>query len=144
MRILLLALMAAVLTGCVAPAPYEQKIEGIILKSGAPATNVKVRFLSEYPEESCEVPGLEATIDQSGKFKFNQQYIPTKTERYAVVIHPFRLCINTDGKWKTVWKLKTGPAPKSINFRCRLNGNGGAVCDFSWDGQNYRDGQDYR
>lgn len=138
MRIVLLALMTAVVTGCAAPAPYEQKIEGIILKSGAPATNVKVRFLSEYPEDSCEVPGLEATTDQSGKFKFNQQYIPSKTERYAVVIHPFRLCIYTDGKWKTAWKLTTGPAPSSIAFHCEMNDKSETVCKVAWDGQGYR------
>lgn len=138
MKILLLALMVAVVTGCATPTPYEQKIEGVFLKDGVPVANLNVRFLSEYPEDSCEAPGLETTTDQSGKFIFNQQYIPSKTEKYAVVTHPYRLCINTDGKWKSVWKLRTGPAPQKINFRCNVNDKGESVCKVAWNGQDFR------
>jgi hypothetical protein len=138
MKIVLFALMVSIFTGCAAP-PYEQKIGGEVLKGEMPAANVKIRFISEYPEDKCESRGLEGTTDQSGKFSFNQLYTPANTENYAVVIHPYRLCIFIDREWKTVWKLTTGPAPKSIDFRCVLDKNGGAKCKVSWNGQNFSD-----
>ncbi|NTV13646.1 MAG: carboxypeptidase regulatory-like domain-containing protein [Desulfobulbaceae bacterium] len=134
----LLLLVVTVVTGCVMPTPYEQNIEGTVRSGGAPAANVKVRFIHEYPEDTCETPGLEAETDQTGKFSFNQLYTPSKNEKYAVVIHPYRLCISSSGQWKTVWKLKTGPAPKSIVFRCNLEGKGDEACKVAWDGQELR------
>jgi hypothetical protein len=138
MKLLLLAVMMAIVAGCSAPDPYEQNIEGIMLKSGEPLANVKVRFLTEYPEDTCEGQGLETTTDESGKFSLKQLYKPSKVEDYAVVIHPYRLCMSTGGHWKTIWKLKTGPAPKKIAFRCELDEKGNAVCKVAWDGQGYR------
>lgn len=138
MKLLLMALMMTIVAGCAAPRPYEQKIEGVMLKGGAPVANVKIRFLSEYPEDTCEGQGLETTTDVSGKFSFKQHYKPSKTENYAVVIHPYRLCISAGEQWKTIWKLKTGPAPRNIAFRCELGEKGDSVCKVAWDGQNYR------
>lgn len=130
--------MITIVAGCVAPKPYEQNIEGVMLKGGVPVANVTVRFLSEYPDDSCEGQGLEATTDESGKFSFKQIYAPSKTENYAVVIHPYRLCMSAGGQWKTIWKLKTGPAPGKIAFRCEIDGKGDSVCKVAWDGQEYR------
>jgi hypothetical protein len=139
MKLLLLALVVGMITACAAPAPYEQKIEGVLLKGGAPAAGIKVRFLSEYPEGTCEAPGLlEAKTDPSGKFSFTQPYTPSKNEKYAVLIHPYRLCISTAGQWRTVWKLTTGPAPTNIVFRCELDDKGDAVCKVAWNGQGFR------
>ena len=138
MKLLLLVVMISILTGCSARKPYEQKIEGVMLKGGAPAPNIKLKFRSEYPEDTCEGPGLETTTDESGKFTFRQVYKPSKMEDYAVVIHPYRLCMFTGNKWKTIWALKTGPAPGKIAFSCELDENGNAVCKVAWDGQDYR------
>lgn len=135
MKKLALFVMVAIVVGCVASTPYEQKIEGIILRDGVGVENVRVRFLSTSPKGTCEASGLEAATDRYGRFTFSQKYTPSKTENYAVVIHPYKLCIFVDGQWQTAWSLTTGPAPHSVVFQCFLDKRNKKVekCLVSWD-----------
>ncbi len=129
-------MILALLSGCFAPPPYEQKIEGSIFRDGEAASEVKVRFVSNYPETS-ENRGLEATTDHEGKFLLTQIYSPKWFEKIDVVIHPYRLYIFLDGKWQTAWSLTTGPAPRSVAFKCYLDEPMKKVekCLVSWDKQ---------
>lgn len=98
---LFIVTLVAVSFGCAAPAPYNQNIEGVVLHGDNAVGDVKVRFLSTNTEGTCDASGLEAITDKAGKFMFSQKYIPTVTEKYAVVIHPYRLCVFIDGRWQT-------------------------------------------
>jgi hypothetical protein len=90
------------------------------------------------PVLAVVVNGAEIGESLGGQVIFKQQYIPSKTEKYAAVIHPYRLCIFAEGKWNTVWKLTTGPAPRSINFRCVVNDKDNASCKVIWDGNDLK------
>ncbi|OGW24387.1 MAG: hypothetical protein A2X59_09165 [Nitrospirae bacterium GWC2_42_7] len=132
-------LLVAILIGCV-PAPYEQKIEGQILNGEKGAEGIKIRFLSKYPENTCEGDGLETVTDKDGKFKISQTYIPSKKEKHAVVTHPYRLCYFADERWLTAWKHKTGPAPHNIAFRCYMDESNKRIekCLVSRDKQEFK------
>ncbi len=135
-RLFVVTLVAASV-GCAAPAPYDQKIEGIVLRGENGVGDVKVRFLSTNPEDTCDAPGIEAITDKAGKFSLDQKYIPSFPEKYVVAIHPYRLCIFIDSRWQKAWSLKTGPAPRSIVFKCFIAENNKKIekCLVSWNSQ---------
>jgi hypothetical protein len=135
-----IATLLAVLAGCTAKAPYNQNIEGIVLRGDNAIENIRVRFLSAYLEGACDAPGLEAVTNKDGKFTFSQKYVPSVTENYAVVVHPYRLCIFIDGRWQQAWSVSTGPAPGSIVFKCYVAEDNKKIekCFVSWDKQEFK------
>lgn len=126
-----------VLLGCVSQASYEQKIAGIILKDGKGVKSIRVGFTSVVSESGPE-NGVETTTNDEGQFLLKQVYTPLPAEKHAVVIHPYRLWIFVDGRWRSVWKLKSGPAPTSLDFRCTINDINSVECLASWNNQNFK------
>jgi len=53
------------IVGCVSQAPYEQKIEGIVLRNKKGVKDVAVRFLSTYPENNCDAIHSPASLRAS-------------------------------------------------------------------------------
>lgn len=128
---------AIVLLGCVSQASYEKKITGIILKDGKGVKDIKVGFTSVTSESGPE-NGEEAKTNDAGYFLLKQVYTPQPAEKYAVVIHPYQLWLFVDGRWRSVWKLKSGPAPTSLAFRCTINDISRVECLVSWNNQDFR------
>jgi hypothetical protein len=136
MKKVIVWMVVVLLSGCFAPPPYEQKIEGFVFRDGKAASGVKVRFVSNAPE-TRENRGLETITDNEGKFSFTQKYSPEWSEKIDVIIHPYRLYIFIDGRWQTAWSLTTGPAPRSVSFKCYLDTKMKKVekCLASWEKQ---------
>jgi hypothetical protein len=131
--------MATLLAGCGPPPAYQQTIQGVITDRGAVVSSLGVRFISSETLGACGSPYVEGTTDASGAFRFTVPYQPSSNERFAVLIHPFRLCVLSAEGWHSIWNLTTGPAPKHIEFKCDLGTtNRAQKCLVSWEDQQFR------
>jgi hypothetical protein len=127
------ALVCAVL-GC--SEAYEQAIRGHVMDGNKPAAFLPVRFISSGAEDNCDLPGAEAITDRMGRFEVRQTYKPSALESLAVVIHPYRLCVQKSGHWERIWHETTGPAPTRLELECQLAGE--AECGAGWNGRAVR------
>jgi hypothetical protein len=114
---------------------YDQEVRGRLMNAGKPAVSVRVRFLSEGPRDSCDESGPEALTDEAGIFTIHKKYRRSVFENVAVVIHPYRLCVERDNRWERVWHITSGPAPRTIDLECKLDRGQPVQCRASWNGQ---------
>jgi hypothetical protein len=132
-------LSVAFLPGCGASAPYDEHIQGVIRQDGRGVPSTHVRFTSSDAEEVCGATNTEALTDEQGRFLFRLRYQPSITERFAVVVHHYRLCVLDSNGWHPIWNFATGPAPKRVEFKCDLSaGTTRQRCVASWEGQAFR------
>jgi len=119
----------------VACGAYDQQVRGRLLYQNKPVVSSRIRFLSSGPKEICDAPGLKALTDAAGAFTVHQAYTPSIFENFAVAIHPYRLCVERNGRWERVWSAKSGPAPRTLDIECKLGGIEATQCRSSWNGQ---------
>jgi hypothetical protein len=130
-----LAIAVLLTTSC---SHYPQEVGGIITENGGPLGSLRVRFLSTGPEGTCEASGPEATTDATGRFLVSQVYSRSIVEEWAaVVVHPYRLCVDRNDVWQLLWHETTGPAPHTLDLRCTIEGTSGR-CQASWEKQPFR------
>ena len=132
-------LLSIALSGCGASPPYDESIQGVFRQHGRGVPSLHVRFTSSDAQEVCGATNTEALTDEQGRFLFRLRYQPSITERFAVVVHHYRLCVLDGNGWRPIWNFATGPAPKRVEFKCDLSaGNTPPRCVASWEGQAFR------
>lgn len=134
-RYLLAAIAIAPVLGCGVPSAYKEHIGGTMTRAGAAVGSLRVRFTSSETQQLCGDPYAEAVTDDRGQFQVLLRYQPSWFEYIDVVIHPYRLCVFEDNRWRSVWSLTTGPAPKRVELRCDLAPKGKPACSVTWEGQ---------
>ena len=116
-----------------------ESIRGILKQDGGGVPAVHVRFTSSASKPICDATNGEALTDEQGRFFFHFRYQPYFTEKFAVLVHHYRLCVLDANRWRPIWTFVTGPAPKQLDFKCDLSvGTTTQRCTVSWEGQAFR------
>ncbi len=124
------------LFGCSSLPGDKYTVAGIIIRDGYASENEIIKFISKRNKLGCSAEGLQSTTDENGYFRVSSSYYPAYNEKHRLVTHPFKLCKETENGWVELWKLTTGPFPKSVGFRCSYGSSSPYSCLVAWNKRN--------